>query len=103
MPWFVTPEPGSAFDNVVTVRPVEGGWSVVSSLSDQPLMFTSGAAAEAKARSLAQVIAAAGGDVRVVVHDRRDVMVGAFRYFAEDPPAVTISAPGRVRGWVPAE
>lgn len=103
MAWFVAPGPASALDNLVTVRPVEGGWSVVSSLSDQPLMFTSGAAAEAKARSLAEVIAAAGGDVRVLIHDRRDVMIGAFRYFAADPPAPALSEPIPARGPVPAE
>ncbi len=103
MAWFVAPGSASTLDNVVTVRPVEGGWSVSSSLSDQPLMFMSGAAAEAKARSLAEVIAAAGGDVLVIVHDRRDVMVGTFRYFADDPPARPFKAPVAPSGRVPAE
>ncbi|MDP1618400.1 hypothetical protein [Phenylobacterium sp.] len=75
---------GAALDNVVTVTPVEGGWSVTSSLADHPLMFFSGAHAEAKARSLAQVIASAGGDAQVIVHDRRNALIGTVRYFAAE-------------------
>lgn len=86
---------GGALDNVVAVRPVEGGWSVTSSLSDHPLMFISGADAEAKARSLAQVIASAGGDAQVVVHDRRNTLIGTVRYFAADSSAVELSVPKR--------
>ncbi|MBA4792756.1 MAG: hypothetical protein H2041_03725 [Phenylobacterium sp.] len=103
MAWFVAPGPDSALDNVVAVRPVDGGWSVISCLSDQPLMFVSGAAAEAKARSLAQVIARAGGDALVVIHDRRDVMVGTFRYFAEDSPAAEVTAPRAATDRIAAE
>lgn len=75
---------GAAQDNVVSVTPVEGGWAVTSSLSDQPMMFLSGVQAEAKARSLAKLIANAGGDAQVIVHDRRNALVGAVRYFAAD-------------------
>lgn len=78
---------GADHDNIVSVTPVEGGWAVTSSLSDQPMMFLSGAEAEAKARSLARLIAAAGGDAQVIVHDRRNAMVGAVRYFAADQVA----------------
>ncbi|MDO8902163.1 MAG: hypothetical protein Q7V15_12495 [Phenylobacterium sp.] len=73
---------GATSDNLITVTPVEGGWSVTSSLCDHPLMFMSGAHAEAKARSLAQLIATAGGDAQVVVHDRRNALIGTVRYFA---------------------
>ncbi len=70
--------------SIVSVAPVEGGWAVTSSLSDQPLMFLSGAQAEAKARSLAKLIAAHGGEARMVVHDRRNVLVGAVRYLGDE-------------------
>lgn len=75
---------GGATDNVVSVTPVEGGWSVTCGLADHPLMFMSGAHAEAKARSLAQLIAAAGGDAQVIVHDRRNTLIGTVRYFAAE-------------------
>lgn len=77
---------GADHDNIVSVTPVDGGWAVTSSLSDQPMMFLSGAQAEAKARSLAKLIAGAGGDAQVIVHDRRNALVGAVRYFAADDP-----------------
>ncbi|HMO42599.1 MAG TPA: hypothetical protein PKB04_04605 [Phenylobacterium sp.] len=81
MPWLWKVD--SARDNIISVTPVEGGWAVTSGLSDQPLMFLSGAQAEAKARSLAKLIAAYGGDAQVVVHDRRNVQVGALRFPAQ--------------------
>ena len=82
---------GAVQDNVISVTPVSGGWAVTSSLSDQPLMFLSGAQAETKARSLARVIAGAGGDAQVIVHDRRNVMIGAVRYFAEEGVGADLS------------
>lgn len=81
---------GAVQDNIISVTPVGGGWAVTSSLSDQPLMFLSGAQAETKARSLARVIAEAGGDAQVIVHDRRNVMIGAVRYFADDSAAADL-------------
>ncbi|MDP1874565.1 hypothetical protein [Phenylobacterium sp.] len=83
---------GEAVDNVVSVSPVEGGWSVTCGLADHPLMFISGADAEAKARSLAQLIASAGGDAQVLVHDRRNTLVGTLRYFAEEGAGLELSA-----------
>ncbi|MFT4936964.1 MAG: hypothetical protein ACI9LT_003687 [Pseudoalteromonas distincta] len=82
MAWLL--KAGGATDNVVSVTPVDGGWSVTSGLADHPLMFMSGAHAEAKARSLAQLIAAAGGDAQVIVHDRRNTLIGTVRYFAAE-------------------
>ncbi|MBW0151067.1 MAG: hypothetical protein Q8L59_12900 [Phenylobacterium sp.] len=82
---------GGASDNVVSVTPVDGGWSVTSGLADHPLMFMSGAHAEAKARSLAQLIAAAGGDAQVIVHDRRNTLIGTVRYFAAEAVAADFS------------
>ena len=69
-------------DQVVTVSPVDGGWKVMCSITGQPLMFSSGAKAEEKARSLAEVFANSGQDARVVVHDRRNTLIGTVRYFA---------------------
>ena len=69
-------------DQVVTVTPVEGGWSVACSIIGHPLMFSSGAKAEEKARSLAAVLANNGQDARVMVHDRRNTLIGTVRYFA---------------------
>ena len=33
---------------------------------------------------LAQVIASAGGDAQVIVHDRRNALIGTVRYFAAE-------------------
>jgi hypothetical protein len=72
-------------DHVIKVTPVEGGWSVESALTSHPLLFFSGARAEAQARSLAEVVAKTGHDAQVVVHDRRNMLVGTVRFFAEEP------------------
>jgi hypothetical protein len=60
----------------------------------EPLLFLTGAQAEAQARRIAQTIARVGGDARVAIHDRTEQLVGTIRYFAEDPPAAaeTVSA-----------
>jgi hypothetical protein len=71
-------------DKTLIVSAVAGGWSVHCGLIGAPLMFASGAKAEEKARSLAQVIARLGWDAQVVVHDRRHVLVATIRYFADD-------------------
>ena len=47
----------------------------------EPLMFSSGAAAEAGANALAARMATTGSDVQVVVHDRLLQVVGTRRYF----------------------
>jgi hypothetical protein len=75
-----------AQDQLISVVPVEGGWSVQCALTGQSLLFLSGARAEENARSLATCIARLGYDTRVVVHDRRNVMIGSLRYFAEGEP-----------------
>lgn len=67
---------------VISVRPVDGGWSVEGGFFEAPLMFLSGGRAEEKARSLAQLLARQGQDVRVVVHDRRNTLIGAVNYVA---------------------
>lgn len=72
---------GLSPDNRIMVVPVEGGWSLRTALSDAPLMFLSGAKAEAEAKALAARIAAAGQDTRVLIHDRSEALVATFRYF----------------------
>ena len=72
-------------DERIIVVPVEGGWSVQSAISGLSLMFLSGAKAEEKAKALAQRIAASGRDAHVLIHDRREILIGTVRYFAEEP------------------
>lgn len=62
------------------VRPMEAGWRVDVEHCE-PLVFLSGAAAEAGAHALATRLATSGSDVRVVVHDRLSQVVGTRRYF----------------------
>jgi hypothetical protein len=71
-------------DTMVKVEPSGSGWVVDGGLGLQPLMFLSGAKAEAQAHALARSLASAGSDARVAVHDRAQQLVGAYRYFADD-------------------
>lgn len=90
----VQPTPDT--DHHISVMPVEGGWRVLSPLDDTPLMFLSGAKAEAQAKALAEQLAAAGRDARVLVHDRTQALVGTWRYFAAEdgqPPAPLAELP----------
>jgi hypothetical protein len=84
-------------DHEIKVVPVDGGWSVQCWLVGAPQMFLSGARAEETARRLAQTVARAGADARVVVHDRSHAMVGTQRYFGaatgEGAAAPTARAP----------
>lgn len=68
----------------IVVVPVEGGWSVQAANTGLSLMFLSGARAEEQAKSLGRVIAAAGRDTKVLIHDRSTALVAAIRYFAEE-------------------
>jgi hypothetical protein len=61
----------------ISVRPVQGGWSVVSDLSACPLSFLSGAAAERQAYQLALLHEQCGDTAHVLIHDRRGVLVGS--------------------------
>lgn len=67
----------------LSVRPSGPGWQVESDCNTQPLMFLSGAKAEAQAHALARCIALSGVDARVVVQDRGDQVVGATQYRAD--------------------
>lgn len=50
----------------------------------EPLVFGTGAKAEAHAHLLARKLAYGGADARVQVHDRRERLVGTTRYFADE-------------------
>jgi hypothetical protein len=71
-------------DVSLNVRPSGPGWQVDSDINTQPMMFLSGAKAEAQAHALAKRIAASGSDARVVVQDRGEQVVGATRYLADE-------------------
>lgn len=68
---------------LISVKPVQGGWSVEAGLSAYPLVFLSGRQAERKARQLAEVVAAQGYDAKVLIHDRQSAPVGSFEYRAQ--------------------
>ena len=53
---------------VVAVTPVQGGWSVASSLSACPLMFLSAADAESQALWFAKLADSQGWDAEVQLH-----------------------------------
>jgi hypothetical protein len=64
----------------IYVSPVEGGWSVRCSLSEQAQVFLSGAKAEDSARKLAKQFASAGRDAEVIVQDRHGDVAGSTLY-----------------------
>ena len=67
----------------IAVAPVEGGgWSLACDLGLEPMMFLSGARAEAQARALARRLSEAGGEVELTVRDRSRALVGMTRYLA---------------------
>lgn len=74
-------------DALVKVLPVGAAWMVEGAERLQPLLFLSGAKAEAQAHAIARCIAKTGGDARVAVHDRSQQLIGTVRYFADEPVA----------------
>jgi hypothetical protein len=72
------------YDALVRVRPVGAAWLVDGAEGLEPLLFLSGAKAEAQAHALARSIAHSGADARVAVHDRTEQVVGTFRFFARE-------------------
>ncbi|MGA0608220.1 hypothetical protein ACO2Q0_19685 [Phenylobacterium sp. VNQ135] len=73
----------SVRDVLVSIQPLEGGWRMDCSAGLEPIVFGSGAKAEAQAHALARKLARAGADARVEVHDRGHRLVGTTRYFAD--------------------
>ncbi len=66
----------------IAVWPVGGGWSLDCGPGLEPMMFLSGARAEAHARALALRLSEAGGEVQLTVRDRSRTLVGQTRYLA---------------------
>ena len=70
----------------ISVGPVDGGWSVACDAVREPMMFLSGARAEAQARALARRLSEADDEVEVevTVRDRARVIVGSALYRARE-------------------
>ena len=66
----------------IAVAPVDGGWSIACDGGLEPMMFLSGARAEAQARALARRLSEAGGDVQLTIRDRSRTLVGRAHYLA---------------------
>lgn len=66
---------------LITVKPVQGGWAVDPS-DGQQLMFLTGGRAEQKARELAQRAVRLGIPAEVRVHDGRGELIGKIPYEA---------------------
>jgi hypothetical protein len=80
-------------DALVKVGPAGAGWLVEGLFGVQPLLFLSGAKAEAQAHVLARCIASAGCDARVAIHDRTQQLIATVRYFGrEDRPDAELAA-----------
>jgi hypothetical protein len=87
----------------ITVRAVQGGWTVESVLLAAPLMFLSGARAERQAHRLAQAAIDLGRDVRLAVHDKVDALIALIDMPAATAAAVETRSEGRWehRRWRP--
>ena len=85
--------------HLIDVEAVTGGWRVVSDLCETPLMFPSGAVAEAQARNLAAAAQARGGETEIRV---RDGSGGLIAHFAA-PALVHPDLPRRRRRFSAAE
>ena len=64
---------------IILVSPLADGWAVVCS-GLEPLVFRSGARAEAQAKRLAACLAKLGRAVQVRIHDRARNLVGTQLY-----------------------
>jgi len=63
---------------VITVVPTQGGWTVQHDLADNPMMFRSGAKAEAAARDLGDAIAQKGRAAEIHIYLRDGSLGGRF-------------------------
>jgi hypothetical protein len=70
----------------ITVRAVQGGWTVDSVLLGAPLMFLSGARAERQAHRLAQALSRLGRDASVAIHDKVGALIAQIELRAAVPP-----------------
>jgi len=87
----------------ITVRAVQGGWTVESVLIGAPLMFLSGGRAERQAQRLAEAAMRLGRDVRVAVHDKVDALVALIDLSAAEATAAEAAIEKRPRSdrWLP--
>ena len=74
---------------IISVTHAEAGWAVGSTAIEGPLLFRSGAKAEAAAKRLARALAAAGDPVRIDISLRNGKPGGRFLFDPEAAPGVT--------------
>jgi len=94
---------------MITVRAVQGGWTVESALLGAPLMFLSGGRAERQAQRLAEAAIRLGRDVQVAVHDKLDALVALIDLPATEPAGAELAdrtadrpqRPAARPGWEP--
>jgi hypothetical protein len=65
---------------VLTVRPLDYGWSLQAPALRADMVFRSGAAAEQAARRLAERIARAGEPVKLVIRLKDSAVAGQFLF-----------------------
>jgi hypothetical protein len=89
----------------ITVRAVQGGWTVESVLLGAPLMFLSGGRAERQAQRLAEAAIRLGRDVRVAVHDKVDALIAMIDLSAAEATAAdaSIETPSHKRRAAPRQ
>jgi len=63
---------------VITVVPTQGGWTVQHDMADNPMMFRSGAKAEAAARDLGGAFAQRGSAAEIHIYLRDGSLGGRF-------------------------
>jgi hypothetical protein len=63
---------------VITVTPTQGGWTVQHDVADNPMMFHSGAKAEAAARDLGDALAQRGAAAEIHIYLRDGTFAGRF-------------------------
>ena len=64
--------------DVITVSPADTGWAVKSSSVENPMMFLSGAKAEASARRLAANITMSGVPAEIRIFTRDGALAGRY-------------------------
>jgi len=64
----------------IAVSAIDGGWSLHCVPGPEPILFLSGARAEAQARALACRLSEAGEEIRLTVEDRSRALVGSLLY-----------------------
>ncbi|MCC7267483.1 MAG: hypothetical protein IT546_09125 [Caulobacteraceae bacterium] len=78
----------------ISVTPADAGWAVRSEAIVGPLLFRSGAKAEAAAKRLAQALAAVGDPVRIDISLRNGQPGGRYLFDPEGASARALVLPG---------